>query len=394
MIVTGIVAEYNPFHLGHKYHLEKAKEITKADSIIVIMSGNFMQRGIPAIVNKFERAKIAVLNGADLVIELPLIYSSSSAESFAYGAIKLLDSTKICNNVFFGMEHDNTSDLFNIAKVLSKDNNDYLYLLKENAKKGMPFHKAREKSLNKLFPELNAEAVLNNSNNILAIEYLKAIIRQKSNIKPYGFTRSGASYNEENITDGFASATAIRKSIKENKNIKSLLPPETYNNLDLNSICFGEDIFPYLKYKILTSGYNLSKIKDATEGLDLKIQKEISNASSLDELILRVKSKRYTYTRISRILTNFFIGLDNFDSNKILKASDKYIRPLAFNNNGRTLLKKIKNDSSINTITKIKKDNINDSLLYDISGTKAYSIINRKVNPYDDYLISPIFIDI
>lgn len=394
MNITGIIAEYNPFHYGHKYHIEKAKEKTKADGIIVIMSGNFMQRGIPAIVNKFSRAQMAIYGGADLVIELPLIHSVASAEYFAQGAVTILDKLKICNNLFFGAENDNINNLTAASLMLSEENSSFKDNLNKNLKLGLPYHKARSNALMAISTDINFNDILKSSNNILAIEYIKAINKLKSNIKPYALKRQGSSYNDNKIAGTFSSATAIRKNIYENKNIKDIIPKETYNKLLLNKPSFPEDMFPYIKYKLLTCSENLSKIPDTNEGLDKKIIKEIANSNSFDNLILNIKSKRYTYTRISRILTSFFIGLENYNINNLRSDSYEYIRPLAFNNTGRKILKIIKENSETNIITKIPKSTNNSSILYDIQGTKAYSIINASTNPYDDYFISPSFIDL
>ena len=399
MKVTGIITEYNPFHLGHKLHLESAKKNTNCDGIVCIMSGNFMQRGMPALIDKWNRAKIAVLNGVDLVIELPLVYSISSAEGFAQGAVKILNSTNIIDYLYFGAEHDNLKDLCLISKILFDHNHEYTNLLKIELSKGLPFHSARSNALNNILGK-DFTNILNNSNNILAIEYIKALYKYNSQIEPKLLKREGALYNEKNLITKYPSATSIRNALYLDNNIDKLkdsLPIETFDYLNrLNKsnykFVFSEDTFDYLKFKILTCGNNLSNIPEATEGLDNKIIKEIVNSNSLDELILNIKSKRYTYTRISRILTSFFIGLENYDVNSICDNSKPYIRPLAFNDVGRKLLKEIKTNSDVPIITKIPKKNNNMMLNLDLLGTKAYSILNSSISPYDDYLKSPYYI--
>lgn len=393
MNITGIIAEYNPFHFGHKYHIEQAKKITKSDGIIIIMSGNFMQRGIPAITNKFNRAKTAIYGGADLVIELPLIHSVASAENFAQGAVTILDKINVCDNLFFGAETNNIKDLTTTASILSNENTNFKLSLSKNLKLGLPYHIARANALMSISNEIDFSNLLNSSNNILAIEYIKALQKLKSNIKPFALKRVGSSYNDNKIEGRFSSATAIRKGILENKDINNVIPRETYNVLHSSNTSFPEDMFSYIRYKLLTCSENLKKIPDTNEGLDKKIVKEILNAHNLDSLILNAKSKRYTYTRISRILTNFFIGLENYNISNIKNDSYSYVRPLAFNNTGRKILKEIKLNSSLNIITKIPKNTTNNSLLYDIAGTKAYSIINNSTKAYDDYFISPSYID-
>lgn len=399
MNVTGIITEYNPFHLGHLHHLKECKKNTNCDGVICVMSGNFVQRGMPAIMDKWERAKIAVKNGVDLVVELPLIFSISSAEAFAYGAVALLEKTKIVNNLYFGSEHGNVLDLNKIASVIIKEPIEYKNTLKKELAKGVPYHYARLTSLKNYFNDINLEEIISSSNNILGIEYLKALIRLNSPIKPYTLKRIGSNYNDENITSLYASATSIRKTLSFNDfdKIKEVLPKESYEeiinlkNTDYKFV-YPEDIFPFLKYKILTEGENLSKLSQLKEGLDNKIKKEILNSNNLNEFILNIKSKRYTYTAISRALVSFFIGMENFSLDDIKNSSIEYIRPLAFNERGSKILKEIKNKESVKIITKLPKNIENSMLSLDLLGTKAYSILNKNISPMEDYLRSPIFV--
>ncbi|MFQ8891421.1 MAG: nucleotidyltransferase [Clostridium sp.] len=399
MNVTGIITEYNPFHLGHLHHLKECKKNTNCNGVICVMSGNFVQRGMPAIMDKWERAKIAVKNGVDLVVELPLIFSISSAETFAYGAVALLEKTKIVNNLYFGSEHGNVLDLNKIASVIIKEPIEYKNTLKKELAKGVPYHYARLTSLKNYFNDINLEEIISSSNNILGIEYLKALIRLNSPIKPYTLKRIGSNYNDENITSLYASATSIRKTLSFNDfdKIKKVLPKESYEeiinlkNTDYKFV-YPEDIFPFLKYKILTEGENLSKLSQLKEGLDNKIKKEILNSNNLNEFILNIKSKRYTYTAISRALVSFFIGMENFSLDDIKNSSIEYIRPLAFNERGSKILKEIKNKESVKIITKLPKNIENSMLSLDLLGTKAYSILNKNISPMEENLRSPIFI--
>ena len=378
MNVTGIITEYNPFHLGHLHHLKECKKNTNCNGVICVMSGNFVQRGMPAIMDKWERAKIAVKNGVDLVVELPLIFSISSAETFAYGAVALLEKTKIVNNLYFGSEHGNVLDLNKIASVIIKEPIEYKNTLKKELAKGVPYHYARLTSLKNYFNDINLEEIISSSNNILGIEYLKALIRLNSPIKPYTLKRIGSNYNDENITSLYASATSIRKTLSFNDfdKIKEVLPKESYEeiinlkNTDYKFV-YPEDIFPFLKYKILTEGENLSKLSQLKEGLDNKIKKEILNSNNLNEFILNIKSKRYTYTAISRALVSFFIGMENFSLDDIKNSSIEYIRPLAFNERGSKILKEIKNKESVKIITKLPKNIENSMLSLDLLATKA-----------------------
>ena len=401
MKITGLITEYNPFHNGHLYHLNSGKRDTNCQGVISIMSGNYMQRGNPAMIDKWNRAKMAVLNGVDLVIELPLIYSLASAETFAFGACNILNSTNVVDYLYFGSEEGNIEDLSSIASLLINEKEDFKNSIKEYLDLGLPYHTARANTICKILKDDKYKNILNNSNNILSIEYLKALKKLNSSIVPLTLKREGSNYNDNNLHSSLSSATSIRKVFKENLDINLLsnsLPEESFNLIKSlkdtkYSFVFDESFFPYLKYKLLTEGNNIVKLQDVSEGIENKILKEIVNSNSLDELISKVKSKRYTYTRINRILTSFFIGLDNYNLKELYKEEPKYIRPLAFNETGRKILKLIKENSDIKIITKVGNNDINNPCLsLDILGTKSYSLLNKSINPLDDYLKSPIFL--
>ncbi|MDR3598234.1 nucleotidyltransferase [Clostridium sp.] len=398
-IITGIITEYNPFHKGHEYHLKKARHDTNADGIVCVMSGNFMQRGIPAIIDKWKRAEMAIKNGVDLVLELPLVYSISSAEHFAFGGISLLNSLGIIDNLYFGSEEGNINILKEIAEILVSEPLKYKNLLKNNLNSGLPFHTSRANALNDYLNDNKVLDVLANSNNILGIEYIKALLVLNSSIIPKTLRREGASYNDINLTPTFSSATSIRKHLKENSlsELIDALPKASYDILDnlftLNyPFIFEDNMFEYIKYKLFTNNRSLLNLPDVSEGLENKILREILHANSFDELILNSKSKRYTYTRISRILAQCFLNLEDFNLSDLSKASAPYIRVLAFNSIGRNILKDIKTKSNRNIITKVPKNNLCDHMKIDILGTKAYSLLNPKVNPMDDYLKSPFIL--
>lgn len=401
MNITGIITEYNPFHKGHKLHLEKSIKDTESDGVICIMSGNFMQRGGPAIIDKWNRAKLAVLNGVDLVIELPLIYSLASAETFAFGAVKILNDTNVVDSLYFGSECGDISSLKKLAFNLAFESDLYKSNLKEELKTGLPFHKARENALENIDDLKDLTYLLNNSNNILGIEYIKALYKLNSNIKPVTLKRTGSNYNDTSLSlEGLSSATSIRNSLKEKCSlnvIKDSLTDvsfEFFNNLNLEdySFTFEDSMFDYIKYKLLTSNESFNKISDLSEGLQNKILKEIKNSKSYYDFIMNIKSKRYTFTRINRILTSIYIGLNRYDAEKIRTDFKPYVRVLAFNKIGAKILREIKNNSDIEIITKLPKKIQNESLKLDLLGTAAYSILNKSISPNEDYLKSPFVI--
>lgn len=399
IIITGIITEYNPFHKGHEYHLQNAKYHTNAEGIVCVMSGNFMQRGIPAIVDKWKRAEMAIKNGVDLVLELPLVYSISSAEHFAFGSVSLLNSLGIVDHLYFGSEEGNIDTLDDIAEVLVSEPYEYKSRLKNNLNLGLPFHLSRANALNDYLNCNDVFNVLSNSNNILGIEYIKALRTLNSLIIPKTLKREGSSYNNSNLDSLFSSATSIRKHLRENSlsELINVLPQVSYDILyDLSCsgypFTFEEDMFKYIKYKFLTNEKSLLKLPDISEGLENRILKEILNSNSLNELILNSKSKRYTYTRINRILAQSFLNLEDFDLFNLSKMPAPYARVLGFNSMGRNMLKNIKSKDNINVITKVPKNNLCDHMKIDILGTKAYSLLNSKINPMEDYLKGPIII--
>lgn len=398
MNITGIITEYNPFHNGHLYHLNSAKNSTKCDGIVCIMSGNFVQRGEPALIDKWKRAEMALLNGVDLVIELPTFYSLSSAEFFASGAIKILNNIGVVKNIFFGSESGKIELLYKIAKLLTLESDILQYNIKENLKTGVTYAKAREAALINILNDDSLTEVLSNSNNILGIEYIKALLKINSNINALTMKREGSKYNDKDLNTIFSSATSIRENLKNGHDLSSLKPYMPKASLDiLNNLIednypfiFEKEMYEYIKYKLLTNCINFNNLFEAKEGLDNKFLKEIYFSSSYEDLIFRIKSKRYTYTKISRLMTQIFLSLDNYSFHELIKDENLYARVLGFNNTGKLILKEMKKNSTIPIITKVPKHINNPLLSLDIQATKAYSILNSKVNPLSDYLISPI----
>ena len=398
MNITGIITEYNPFHNGHKFHLEESKKQTKSDGTICIMSGNFVQRGGPAIIDKWKRTEMALNNGVDLIIELPTFYAVSSAEFFAKGAVSILNSLNIVNNLFFGSEIGDAKALSEIAKVLVSEDERFQNILKENLSLGLTFAKAREKSLIEYLNSSEINNIITSSNNILGIEYIKAILKLNSSINPVALKREGSNYNDKSLSQTFSSATSIREVLKNTSNIedlKNIIPLESYEVFSKLQeqdyrFTFEEEMFKYIKYKIQTNCVNFNNLYEVTEGLDNKIIKEISSSNSLHEFILKIKSKRYTYSKISRILTHIYLGLDNDDFKDIANENNLYVRVLGFNKTGREILSLIKANSSIPLITKVPRFTNNPLLKFDLQATACYSLLNDKVNHFNDYLQSPI----
>lgn len=388
--ILGIIGEYNPFHNGHLYHIAKSKEETGANYVICVISGNFVQRGNTSIINKWAKAKMALANGADLVIELPTIYSISSAENFAEGAIKILNSLKIVDTLSFGMETKDISILNNIANVLYAEPKEYVTILAHELQKGNSFPKARENALMMYLNDIKKYAnVLSGSNNILGIEYLKALKKTKSDIMPVGIKREKVLYNDEYMVDEFASATAIRKMLmtRQFDDIRKTMPRSSYQILgqelkdghyviDLSK--FEKEIMYALRKMTIEQIKNLP---DVTEGLEVSIKNAAESCNRLDDLINIIKSKRFTQTRIQRILLYALLGIDKKKMDVARKISP-YVRVLGLNKRGKQLLSEIvRNNPKINIVTSVKKymdnvgnKNLKEMLQTDIFATNIYTL--------------------
>lgn len=392
--VLGIIAEYNPFHNGHLYHLQKAKEITNSDYTVAIISGNFTQRGSTSLIDKWSKTEMALLNGVDLVIELPVWYATSSAENFADGAIKILNSLGIVDYISFGTETPDINILNRYSDILYNEPEEYKKLLSNELKNGLSFPKAREKAIFEYLKESNinfniSSNVLASPNNILGIEYLKALKKHHSTIKPIPIARLDADYNSTFFSNNIASATAIRNLIKNNnfETIKNLVPNYSYsilkNNIDKEHIVTDLDVFEKEIIYILRrlSIEDIANLPDVSEGLEFAIKKAANSCNSVNDLLDNIKSKRYTITRLQRILLYSLLGI----SKENLKASKDvipYLRVLGFNSNGSKLISKIHEVSpNVPIITQVKQylDNstnivLRDMLYSDIFATNVYTL--------------------
>ncbi|GAA0176934.1 nucleotidyltransferase [Clostridium sediminicola] len=404
MKISGIITEYNPMHNGHLYHIEKTKEITNSDGIICVMSGNFVQRGIPAIMDKWTRTKIALNNGVDLVLELPVIYSTSSAEFFAYGSISLLNSLNNVDNIVFGSELGSVETIQNISNLLTNESKLFKEKLSNYLVQGISYPKARSLAFTELYKNQFKEDlsnIMNSSNNILGIEYCKSLNKLNSKIIPRTITRQGSSYNEKSITGYYSSATSIRNHLYnkgEIDDISNFLPADTVKEmkefqLEGCDFPFVDDFYKYIKYKFLSSSGRIQNLPDVSEGINNRITKALHSSSNYENLVNNIKSKRYTRTRINRILCQYLIGFDTFNTSKLRKEACPYARILGFNKVGRKILKNLKNSSDIPLITKVPRKIDNNILSLDIQATGVYSLFNKSIKPNSDYIKSPIIIE-
>ncbi len=362
MKIVGIVAEYNPFHNGHKYHIEETKKQTNADYVVVIMSGNFTQRGTPAIVDKYIRAEMALKNGADLVIELPTVFSCASAEYFSSGAISILDGLGIIDLLSFGSESGDISKLQKLATFLLNESEEFSNTLMSFQKKGYAYPLARSLALESTMPGFSAYAdILNQPNNILGMEYCKSLQKIHSSILPFSIIRKGNSYHQYQLSDKFSSARAIRQSVKSTNNlqhIKTQVPESVYSilkeNFNSNFPIFKNDISLLLKYKLLIeeiSGY--ANYFDLSSDFSDRIQNHLYEYTYFDEFCTLLNSKQITFSRISRGLLHILLNITKDDILLAEKPENIYARMLGFKESATPLLKEIKANSTIPFISKL-----------------------------------------
>ncbi len=399
MRITGVVAEYNPFHSGHEYQLRMARRLSGCDCIAVVMSGNYVQRGEPAIIDKFKRAEAAIYGGADIVIELPMPFSCQNAEMFAYAAIMELKKLNV-DSISFGCETDNVRLLKKIALLqLTPGFNNYI---KEEMKKGLSYPNAMSNALKFILNE-EAEAVYS-PNNVLAVEYIKSAVKLNLELQYYPVKRVGMAHNDTEISGLFHSATAIRNAIMEGSfdNLKlteksiELIKKFCKEHKKYNKLNNYRD---YLYYKIITCD-DLEEIYEINEGLNNKIISQVYKHETIDEFIMSLKSKRYTYSKLRRSLLNILLGIKKVDIINIMSTNDKYVKVLAFNNTGRKAIKNAVNNGTIviNRYSDYKKNNLTPEKLMRFNITNKTSNIyylpleNRKMN--SEYFENAVYVDV
>ena len=372
--VVGIIAEYNPFHNGHAYHIQEAKLHSNAKYCIVVMSGDFVQRGSPAIFDKYIRTHMALLGGADLVLEIPPAFATSSAEDFAACGVALLDRLGIVTHLCFGSECGDSKILNELAQILSEEPEDFSQYLKEFVSNGFSYPQARELALScylqshsksKLTHQVSH--LLSSPNNTLGIEYCKAILKRKSTMVPITICRTGNHYHDKELSNNYSSATAIRKVIIDLKSAHNRSPvwTEALENqvpfaclewLRKTTPLTANDFSSLLSYRLLElshQGIELEKFADVSSELASRIEKQLLNFSSFENRISSLKTRQYTYTRISRCLTHILLQItrgDIIDRKKTDYVS--YIRVLGFRKDSALLLKEIKRASKLPIISK------------------------------------------
>ncbi|MEG0872686.1 MAG: nucleotidyltransferase [Clostridia bacterium] len=394
MKVLGIIAEYNPFHKGHEYHIQKSKEITGADFVIVIMSGSFTQAGNISIYDKFTRAKVATNYGADLVIELPTIYATSSAEYFAKGAVNILDKLGVVDCICFGSESADIQKIKEISNIILTNEKNIWKDISLNFKNGVSFAFARKAALSS-YLDSNQIDTIESPNNILGLEYVKAITMLKSSIMPFCIKRESSNFNEIKLDTraSFTSATSIRNEIynfaieknripnTENIEIlKNYLPTLMFKVIQQDSPLFNELYFSILKYNILNLGMdNLKTIQGITEGLENRIYSCINTSKTYSQFIQNIKSKRYQMSKIKRVLISILLNISKDYFENMTNKNLAYAHILASNENGKKLLSMISKNSNIPVISSIN-DKVLNSLNEDIKSSIKLDILSANIH--------------
>lgn len=386
MNVTAIISEYNPLHKGHLYHIETAKKETNADFMIAIMSGNFVQRGAPAIMDKYARAQAALKSGIDLVLELPVMYATASAEYFALGGVALASTLGIVSYLSFGSEYGQADKFMEAANLLLNEPEEMKIPLKEALKEGLSYPAARAYAVKVSHPEL--APILEEPNNILGVEYCKAILKLKSDIIPHTIKRRGQDYHSEITDTGFASATGIRKLLTSDSSLnrdtlKNQLAPAVFELSDefLGRQPFTEDdLSMLLQYKLITENRaHLTQYFGVTRELSNRIYKHLNEFESFSSFAELLKTKNTTRTAINRALLHILLDVKASDVQAITKRGCvDYIRVLGFRKEAAPLLKTFSDIPEIPLITNLSdapvlcETDIRADLIYQMCTSQKY----------------------
>lgn len=385
MNVYAVVSEYNPFHSGHKYLIDKAREYG-ATHIVAIMGGHFLQRGDVSVTDKWTRSAQAMKSGVDLVIELPVAYACASAETFALGAVEIANAIGCVNNIIFGSECGNIKELQFVATAINSK--EFKKEFKNQVSKGVSYPRAMQKTSLLLYGQSRSD-ILSSPNNTLGIEYIKAIQKTGSAVKPVTVERKGAGHDSMEAKAGIASATYIRNLLSDNISEYEKFIPEAgreilksaVNKNGIANIKNGEKALMYVLRNM--SIKDISELPDVTEGLENRIYKMVRKSRTVEEAIESIKTKRYTRARIRRIFIYALLGIKKKDQN----LGDIYLRVLGFNSKGEEILKTMKATARSPVITNVSRAKTNLSvplqrlLELDVKATDMYSLFLENPLP-------------
>ncbi len=375
MKIIGIIAEYNPFHLGHHYQIKKIKELYPNSLIIAIISTNFTQRGDISIINKWDKTKICLEYGIDLIVELPTIYATQSADIFAKGALQILNELKI-DTLVFGSESNDVKSLIKLAKIQLNDKT-YQSKVKEYLDTGINYPSAMSKALKDI-----TTIKIDKPNDLLGLSYIKEIIKQNYQITPIAIQRTN-DYHSKSIDAPIINATLIRELYLAKKDITPYIPPKV--NTHLYPTASINNAYNYLLLRIITNNECLSNYLTVDEGIEKRILANINKSETWQELTEHIKTKRYTYNKINRMLIHILLGIKKEDNN-----NSNYLRILGFNSQGQAHLNKIKKHLNLELYTNYKP-NRNSALDLEYKSTYVYSlIINDKTLAEKEFQNKPI----
>lgn len=403
MRAVGVIVEYNPFHNGHAFHLQQAKEKSGADICIAVMSGNFLQRGEPALVSKWSRTEMALLAGVDLVFELPYRFATQKAEIFADGAISILAAAN-AEAVCFGSEDGDITSFQETIAFLDEHKELYQAKIKQQMKAGVSYPQAASNAFLDLAPA-NTMIDLSKPNNILGFQYMKSIHQQNASIRPLTIERKSAGYHDEDFSSAtIASATSIRKALfsenKESHSIHQYVPETTYtllnHYLQMNeTLHHWENYWPYLQYKIISSSTaQLKEIYEVEEGIEFLLKKAALHSASFEQFMNQIKSKRYTWTRLQRICVHILTNTTKQEM-QFSKTTASYLRLLGMTTKGREYLNKTKKQLHLPLVSKLSSFR-HDEIDLDIKAAQIYAlglpVIRQTTFMKQEYAQSPILI--
>ncbi len=377
METVGIICEYNPFHNGHLYHINEVKKRYPNAIIILIMSGNFTQRGHISILNKWDKTKIALYYGVDLVIELPFVFATQSADIFAKGSIALLKALQV-KKLVFGSESDAIENLIELANI-QLHNSRYDILVKQYLDTGINYPSAMSKALLDITGK-----TITAPNDLLGLSYVKEIIRQKANIEPITIERTNQ-FHDITLNSNIVSASAIRNALKEQKVIDQYVPKKTQEYLKTGLI--NKDYFPFIQYKIITEPNTLSQIQTVDEGLHARLIEKITNTKSLEDFIKKVKTKRYTYNKLMRMSCHILCHFTKEEAKRNTEV--RYIRILGMSKLGQFYLNQYKKQINLPIITACNQ--IKDEMLeIEYRTSCIYSMIQEQDISKQEFSKKPI----
>jgi len=397
MRAVGLITEYNPFHNGHLHHLRESLRVTDAEASVAVMSGHFLQRGEPALVDKWVRTEMALAAGVDLVFELPFAFACNSAPHFARGAVQLLDALGVVDSLCFGSEAGDHAQLNKVASVLIEHQEEIERLTAARLRDGVNYPVARSEVLVGLLPEVPAE-ILNSPNNILGIEYLKALRNTNSRIEPHTIKRLGAGYHDTGVTAQVASATGIRKMIAEGEDVENLLPQPCWKILG-EALLTGRRLdagrlFVTLQALLLQEPETFKEIYLVDDGVDRRLNLAALKAGSFEELVSEIKSRQWTLTRIQRILMYVLLQIRAVEMNAFLQMGPLYLRLLGSSEKGRKLLARARRRKHLpiisdparatNTLRKFYRNRstyqqlAEEMLRLDLRATRIYSLLQGE----------------